>query len=252
MIKINDLAMKAILELAKSEREEGGIINRNGDFIKCTNLSPRPFDSFEFNLAEAGEEAFAIVHTHGPSSSQPTPHDRLSCFDSGLPWLVIGNYGESQSWISPKEDLSNLSMSLLDRPFVFEVMDCYHILKDYYKKLDVDLPCRPRSGRFWEDEESEYNPYIDEPQDHGFFMVDDQAILLPHDMLVMSIKSKRNGCGNHVGVYLGEGKMIHHPYNSLSCVSPYAKNTGWGKWTMVAFRHKNYKDFLNVQVKLDG
>jgi cell wall-associated NlpC family hydrolase len=102
---------------------------------------------------------------------------------------------------------------LLGRRFVHGVLDCWALCRDWYaREWGVALPDPDRHDGWWDDGTS--NLYLDNLDAAGFDIVQD-GTMERGDLLLMQIRSK-NQVPNHAGVYLGEGKFIHHLYGRLS------------------------------------
>jgi len=244
MMKLSKEVLAKIVDLAKSDEEKGGVILSDGSFIEIENQSQNKYYGFVFDLSVVEKKIKAIVHTHGYSSAEPSIHDILSCVKSGFPWMIVGFYGDEIKWIDHTMDISHITDPLLDRPFVYGHLDCYTIVRDWYKKYGLSLNDYQRNGLFWRDVESEYNPYVEFFEQEGFFELDDNAKIMPNDLILMSIGSKRQDCANHAGVYVGDNKIIHHIFNSLSRYDIYTHGSPWHLRTIMRLRHKEYKSFI--------
>ncbi|WP_145579822.1 NlpC/P60 family protein, partial [Yersinia vastinensis] len=112
--------------------------------------------------------------------------------------------------IMPSEGIKPLK----GRPFVHGIWDCYAIVRDWYRlERDITLPNFERSDGWWDRGE---NLYMKHYADAGFYAHAEP--LEVGDVILMQYKANEP---NHAGVYLGDGKMIHHRYGSLSEIVPY-------------------------------
>lgn len=73
---------------------------------------------------------------------------------------------------------------------------------------------------------------MDRLNEEGFFQIKDEP--KRGDIILMNIKSK---VPNHAGVYLGDGQMLHHMMNRLSCTVPYGGM--WSERTCMIVRHRD-------------
>lgn len=122
---------------------------------------------------------------------------------------------------------------LLGREFNIETQNCYHILRDFY--LDnygielLDVPC---PTNWWA---TGLNLYAAMAEAQGFSIINENPRhWRPGDVILMAIQSSN---GNHVGIVLDNGKVLHHLLGQRSCVTPYGgmlRNN-----TVGVYRHKN-------------
>ncbi|OMY43825.1 hydrolase Nlp/P60, partial [Burkholderia pseudomallei] len=123
---------------------------------------------------------------------------------------------------------------LIGREFVHGVLDCYSIVRDWYKvERGVTLPDFPRTDGWWNDGKSSL--YLDNYRAAGFANVGKDATLIPGDVILMTVLSQNNE-PNHAGVYVGDGKMIHHMADRLS-----AKVLFGGMWQASHYTTLRYR-----------
>lgn len=123
--------------------------------------------------------------------------------------------------------------NLEGREFVYGTHDCYTIVRDFYKQnFDIDLPNYARPNRFWE---FDMDMYMDRYITNGFQVLDcHPSEYRPGDVVLMAINS---AVANHAGVFVENGKMIHHLWGRLSVTEGYRdlfRNT-----TVAIMRHKD-------------
>jgi|HigsolmetaAR201D_1030396.scaffolds.fasta_scaffold33936_3 Cell wall-associated hydrolases (invasion-associated proteins) len=148
---------------------------------------------------------------------------------------------------------------LVGRPFKFGVTDCYSIVRDFYAdNFGIVLPNYARPNDFWEHDLSLYYRLYHKT---GFRSLDvHPSEYRPGDVIVMALRAK---VGNHAGVLLENGRMLHHVWGNLSTVVPYGGL--WRNITVGVFRHKdvvlpeveetaNIREFLpeRVRQKIDA
>ena len=245
MVYIREDQWPIMQEAAKSEIEMCGYINKEGLFVERENISEIPYHAFTIDFIDVEEEYTAIVHSHIANSCEPSDEDKLSCFESKVPWLIFGSYGETHEWMNPDD----IKFGFLERPFRLGVIDCYTMVQDYYRVLGLSLMDNPRPGEFWERKEEDSNPYIELAPEQGFYRLSDDAALLPHDVILMSIRTKRP-CANHAAVYIGSGKILHHLQGRRSCIELYDKRNIFGKLTYAIYRHIKSHEIQKKVVEL--
>lgn len=249
MINILSESMEEIRNISRSDHEKCGFITKDGEFVQMENVSESPRDAFCIDSTAYDGEYVAIVHSHGAHEPKPSDEDIVACYDSGVPWLIIGNHGETQQWLSPKKEDTIDKFGLVGRPFYLGVFDCYSIIKDYYSKLGIGLIENPKFGEFWKDVSDKRDPYIEALPKHGFYKIKDDAAIMPHDVVVMSLKPSRP-CGNHSGVYIGSEQMLHHIQDARSRVDHYHERNVYGKLTLGIYRHEQSVELRKMKVEL--
>lgn len=197
----------------------GLILVENGEQVyhRCKNLATKPEDQFkmdplDYAAAEDRGEIVAVAHTHPNGPPNPSDGDRVMCEASGLPWHVVAIH----------EDLGSLGPvgvgycepcgykpPLVGRPFLFGILDCFTLIKDYYKEtLNIDIPEFDRTDGFWDRDE---DLYMQGYEKAGFVEVPHVRL---HDVILMQIRSKE--VANHGAVYIGDTMILHHLYGKLS------------------------------------
>jgi proteasome lid subunit RPN8/RPN11 len=225
----------------QAPREACGLIVRSEAgrllFYAAANLAEQPEEQFRMDprawvlAAELGE-VVAIWHSHPNASAHPSMADRAQCETTGLPWVItawpsgVVMQVEPQGWQAP----------YVGREFHWGVMDCYTLIQDWYRReLHVDLPDFERRDGFWHptpEHPRGQNIYLDNLAAAGFVRV--QGDSRRGDMVVMQVLAD---CGNHAGVYLGDGSILHHLYGRLSTHDVYGGY--WARHTLAICRHQS-------------
>lgn len=205
-------------------------IGRKQRYIPCSNTADKPQDHFRIPpeeyvaAADQGEIQF-IVHSHPDATSRPSVLDRAQCEATGLPWVII-------SW--PEGDIRMLAPEgdtpLIDRHFVHGIWDCYSLVRDWYQQeRGIELANFEREDEWWTRGE---NLYMRHYAEAGFYA--HSGPLEIGDVILMQYKADET---NHGGVYLGDGKMLHHLYGQRSCIVPYGGT--WQERTILTLRYSN-------------
>lgn len=224
-------SLRAHAERAFPRESCGLIVLRGGalDYVACRNLATEPEEQFILDPDDwaRAEDTFdgiqAVVHSHPNASANPSDGDRLMCERSGLPWLVIGWPSGVLRWCEP----CGFSLPLIGRQFEHGVVDCYTLVRDYYREVHgLALPDFARTDRWWERGE---DLYLRNFKAAGFVEVTD---LQPGDGLLMQVLSDQV---NHAAVYLGDNVILHHLYGRLSGRDTYGGY--WQRHTRKVVRH---------------
>jgi proteasome lid subunit RPN8/RPN11 len=218
-----------VLAHAKAEypKESCGVIVSTGEYIPCTNIAGSDSEfiiSYE-ELDSLGKEILKYIHSHPTTAPIPSEADKQGMQATGVPWGIISpNTGDYFEYLP-----DNTIPPLIGREFKFGSMDCYSIVRDYYKlTYNIDLINPTREDSFWELGKSYYIDYYEAA---GFIKVIDLKI---GDVILMTIGAS---IPNHAAVYLGDERMIHHIQNRLSSEDIYSGY--WVKRTVGYYRHKD-------------
>ena len=203
--------------------EQGGTVS----FKPCK--PSRVKDHFAINPREWLEAEKAgtikgIFHVHPEWPPVPSPGDLVALEAWGVPWAIL-------SW--PKGDWAVFEpqgrrVDLLGRTFRHGSTDCFGLVRDYYRRLGVELPNIPRADGWWNRGE---NLYVDHYESAGFAKVSDMK---EHDLLALQIASD---VPNHGAIYLGNDRILHHLESRLSVRAIYGDF--YRKSTTLILRHRN-------------
>ncbi|KVD71783.1 hydrolase Nlp/P60 [Burkholderia ubonensis] len=193
-------------------------------YVPCRNAAATPSEHFvmspgDYAAAEDRGEIVEVVHSHPGAPAQPSMADKAMCEQSGIARWVIVSLGVQADGSIAVDDWCEFGPSgyvppLVGREFAHGSLDCYSLIRDWYRiERGIELPDFERPDGWWDDGAS--NLYLDNFAKAGFADVGQHAELQPSDVLLMQIRSK-NGVPNHAGIYLGEGVMLHHMYGRLS------------------------------------
>lgn len=130
---------------------------------------------------------------------------------------------------------------LVGLPYVAGGTDCYGLIRSFYKdNFDIDLPNYARPDEFWS---VDMNLYMERFHKHGFRVLDAHpSEFRPGDGIVMAIRSQ---VGNHAGVLLEDGQMLHHMYGRLSTIESYSGL--WRNTTIAVLRHKDVPEIMQKE-----
>lgn len=233
--------------LAEYPRESCGLlVNINGkeQYLPCNNMATEPRDQFvmdprDYADAEDLGEIIAIVHSHPDAPNKPSQADKVACEASGLPWHIITVHKDpATDKIDFVGDIrfepSGFEAPLIGREFHHGVLDCYALVRDYYKREHgIDMENYKREDEWWNKGQ---NLYMDLWQEAGFVEVSEKDLQVG-DMIVMQVRSP---VPNHAGIYLGNGQFMHHLYNNLSRRDVYGGY--WRECTSIILRKKELID----------
>lgn len=210
-----------------------GLIVRAGRqrrYIPCVNSHETPTGNFriqaeEWAAAEDAGEVLAVVHSHPDAGPHASAIDLQSCHETGLPFVIMEWPGGEYTTTLPTD-----RPPLIGRPFIHGSWDCYGLVRDWYQQeRDITLPDFPREDNWWTRGE---NLYVRHYAEAGFYSHADE--IEPGDVILMQYRADEI---NHAGIYLGDGKMLHHMYGQESAVVPYGGM--WRERTLLTLRYGN-------------
>ncbi|WJF92008.1 C40 family peptidase [Paraburkholderia bonniea] len=206
-------------------------------YIECRNTASGT-DSFilpadEYAAAEESGAITAIVHSHPDASGEPSEADRVACEASGLPWHIAevrcNDSGERVVTRMTMIEPSGYAAPLVGRSFAHGVLDCYTLVRDWYRiERGVTLPNFQRTGNWWNAGE---DLYVENYARAGFRALREGEEIAPGDVILMQVRAP---VVNHAAVYLGDGLMLHHLYGRLSSRDVYGGY--WLEHTRVVLR----------------
>lgn len=237
--------------LAEYPRECCGLLIAQGRkeiYRPCVNLAQ---GTEQFRMApedwadaEDAGRILAVVHSHPDAPAQPSEADRASCEATGLPWVIVsvreGHFEELHQFAP-----TGWQAPLLGRQFFHGVLDCYTLVRDWYRwEAGIELLDFERADDWWNQGQ---DLYMQQFAQAGFSRIPDAAQILPGDVVLMAVRSP---VANHAGIYLGSqplaeapglhpvpNAMLQHLYGRLSERVVYGGY--WQECTRAVVRHKD-------------
>lgn len=231
--------MEAIRAHAVAEypRECCGLVvmaARRESYVPCRNAAAAG-DHFvlapdDYAAAEDAGRVVAIVHSHPDDTPAPSEADRVACEATGLPWYIVEVSKDDAGAVVAGEVRGftpvGFEAPLLGRQFAHGVLDCYSLVRDWYRReRGIELLDFQRDDGWWEPGR-EGDLYMDHYAEAGFRPLLAGEDMAPGDVILMQVRSNR---ANHAGVFLGaEGlkeapglfsvpdAMLHHLYGRQS------------------------------------
>jgi len=218
---------------------------KKAEFRPCVNSAEKPtldfrIDSLEYRRVSGEDEVIGIWHSHINRPPAMTPTDLAYCEITAVPWFITSIYLSDGQYVfsgTTVHEPTGCKPDYLQRPYVFGVMDCYSLCRDYLaRELSIEIPayqdCRVPG---WASKG--YNFFAEKYEEAGFARLPSGSAAEIGDLFLMQIAA---GVPDHIGVYVGNDQMLHHPHGRLSQKSVYGGY--WEKHTTHHLRHKSRMD----------
>ena len=236
-MKLFPALKKKILEHAKAELPKEccgliAVVKGRRSYFPCKNIASTPDEHFiidpkDYADVEDNGEIIAVIHSHPISDPKPSAADLVACEKSNLPWFIVNPNTEGWGECRP----SGFRLPYVGREFCHGIVDCYSLLKDWYKgELDIDMNDYERRDQWWENGE---NLYLDNFIKEGMREVSFDELTYA-DIILMNLQSP---VPNHAAIYLGNQQIIHHVQGRLSSRDVYGGY--YQKVTAKILRHES-------------
>ena len=215
MIKLTEKQINKIKELAIKHYPNEMVVGvKNKKLIELVNTHSDPTNYFS---VDTDEEFDALIHSHIIDLSEtqeyyldrrvPSKMDMITQDQLEIPFGILATDGKEATDILWFPDLER---PLLGRTYISNITDCYEMVRSYYyQTYGITLMAIPREWDFWEQEP---NMVLDKYKEAGFkeVLIDDMEV---GDLVVLRLPMDYI---NHLGVYIGDDKLIHHLHDRLS------------------------------------
>ena len=208
------------------------IVKGRRKYFRCKNLADTPDEHFvldpaDYAAVEDKGEIVGIVHSHPFTNHNPSPADRVACEQSGLPWHIVNPTTGNWGYCEPE----GFELPYVGREFSHGVVDCYSLVRDWYKReLGIQLGDYFRRDQWWDKGE---NLYLENFEKEGFAEIPIMEVKRG-DLLLMQLASS---VPNHAAIYLGDQVVLHHVQGRLSSKDVYGGY--YLKNTACALRHES-------------
>lgn len=200
---------------------------KDGVITPRENIHTDPVNNFalskEVSLqVQMNGESLIHSHTFVPSQREdarvPSYEDMVGRKSTSISWGIVHCDGSNVSDILWFGHINN--EPLLGRMYIHNVFDCFTLARDFlYATFNYDVGLHPRPADW-----VKWNPYyIERTWDSLKFSPVTSGDLQYGDILLFNIGSN---IINHIGIYIGENKFIHHLHQRLSCEDNLSK---WNK-----------------------
>lgn len=235
-IKLDDYVFMILTEKIKSSIKEQamkkmdeeicGLLYLDEEDIvlyPCENIAENPNKFFSISgesylrCSKLGK-IVAVYHSH-LNNNGFSEFDKLNSERHKIHFIIYSTTADDFYYYEP----CGYDIPLLSRSYVVGYMDCFSLVKDYYKqKCNIILPELTHPYRFVSSKDSHpendrvYNILPDFFKDNGFACVTN---LKKHDLILC--KTAKIPSPVHSLIYIGENQVIHHPREQKATVEPF-------------------------------
>jgi proteasome lid subunit RPN8/RPN11 len=231
---------------ARAEYDAGrleacGLVVERGErqmYVPCVNGHETPHSDFriaaqEYAAAEEWGRIVAVFHSHPDESCHPSIGDQVACEASGLPWYILGLPDGKWGHCAP----CGFELPYEGRPFVHGIIDCYSLIRDWYKReRSIELPDFQRRDNWWKPDENGrcQDLYVENFTAAGFRKIE-AAQARDGDVILMQVSAPRTNHGA-ILVNAAANHILHHVHDRLSETVVYGGY--WRDWTTHILRHR--------------
>lgn len=198
--------------------------------MPCLNIA-HPEEDYEISgsdhlRSQSMGRILCVYHSH-PHPGGFSDADRNYADESLLPQRLY-NVAE-QRWYPEYVPLGYTTAPLLSRPWAWGEQDCLSLVRDHYRQEHgITI------GDYDRDETTKNlgRMVMTHFEHEGFRQLSTSEPLREHDVLVL----RTFGSPQHMAVFKGDSKMLHHPIEGLSVIDLYT--AAWQRRLVFAARHK--------------
>lgn len=222
-------------------------------FVEARNRSENPEATFVMHDADVLKaedlgDVVAIWHSHTDCSNEASDADKAGCEATGVPWFILSitrNFDEDIEAEYRFSDMNvitpnGFAMPYLGRPYVFGVFDCWMLCRDYLKReFDVSLNANLHlhvPGWYV----LTYDILGENYKNEGLVRLQPGSEPMNGDIFFMQY----GRMPDHCAVYIGDGMIMHHQIDRLSCRTIYG-----GMYEKHTTHHLRHKDLLQGNEK---
>lgn len=238
---MNTRVKQRIIELAQAtpEAEVCGLIYQTLDgahVYPSTNVTREeegPSETFEVDPQAYAEAAslgrvIGVYHSHGATGSVAFSEADLDVARAlELPLYLYANRdGSWHSYIPPAYQIP-----LTGTSWCWGFADCLETVRTYCRQVrGIHIRDYDRDETF---ENADTSIITDHIRDEGFIVAPGTSQLKEHDILVF--RTPGRAYPQHLGVFVGHQKVLHHPLRGLSRMEPL--NGAWLKRVSMVLRY---------------
>ncbi len=227
----------------------GFLVRTTGEkyrFMEARNVSENPENTFVMHAddiiaAEDAGDVVAIWHSHTDESADASDADRAGCEATEVPWLILAVRknveGDAPFHFSEMNVITpdGFEMPYLGRPYVFGVFDCWMLCRDYLKR-EFGVELNPNAHLHIPSWYTGDNDILDQNyRNEGLVRLAPGTEPQRGDVFFIQYGKMPDHCA----VYIGDGMILHHQIDRLSCRAYYG-----GMYQKHTTHHLRHRDLL--------
>jgi proteasome lid subunit RPN8/RPN11 len=187
------------------------------EYLKCSQLG----------------KIVACFHSHNNDNNEFSEIDMLNSNKHNITFILYNIKNDIFNMYYP----NTYKNKYIGRPYITEVSDCFSLAIDYYKKeLNVSIYC-PKEIAYPKNLKDINSIYEDFFEKQNFIKLDKNTPFKKHDAFFMLFPNVSEVYATHCAMNIGNNTILHHPYNSFSCVNIY--DDFYRKHTKYIVRHRS-------------
>lgn len=208
------------------------------DIYPCRNVANNKNNNFlispqEYLSCSSLGKITACYHSHSNENLDFSEMDKENSNKYNIHYILYNVKYDEFKFYSPNSEKN----PYIGRPFMLGQSDCFTLMQEYAIKEEniiINFPKINSYPRSLKDIKDLYeNNFIEQ----GFVRLDKDTPLKQSDGLMMLFPNVSETYPTHAAVYLGDGLILHQPYNSFSCVNLY--DSFYKKHTNYVLRHRS-------------
>lgn len=226
------------------EREVAVVVWKDGTFEELANLHPDPATAIIFTGKDKkrlrkNPDVLAVLHSHPSGLNEPSDADSAGQMAMGVPWGIVAIQsvaGASTGLVEAPRFITGISdpecwgdgveiPPLLGRTYLWNIRDCFDLVRDYYRLQGRTVPqaARSRAPGTYALPDPRARPFTSWAPLCGFVEINerdrkagDTCVMHMPDYSDPDRMNWPRSEPNHCAIYLGQGKYIHQLRDTVS------------------------------------
>lgn len=192
------------------------------DVFPCKNVAEQKNNNFtispnDYLRCSYLGQIIACYHSHSNDNTEFSEIDKDNSNKYEMHYILYNVKQDIFNFYTPNSEKN----PYIGRPFILGVSDCFTLVQDYAKKeRNINLQF-PRNVLYPKDLKEIGALYEENFIANGFIKLTKDVELKKDDGLMMIFPAISEKYPTHAAVYIGNGMILHQPFNSFSCVNIY-------------------------------
>lgn len=192
------------------------------DVFPCKNVAEQKNNNFtispnDYLRCSYLGQIIACYHSHSNDNTEFSEIDKDNSNKYSMHYILYNVKKDLFNFYTPNSEKN----PYIGRPFILGVSDCFTLVQDYARKeRNINLQF-PKNSLYPKDLKEIGSLYEENFLANGFVKLDKDTELKKHDGLMMIFPAISEKYPTHAAVYIGNGMILHQPFNSFSCVNIY-------------------------------